>query len=380
MSIFDYFTTKPVWWARGKDTDPTRNQGGGIALSTRETQPTGPWSGAFGKWEPRSKSPYLLESLREALPILDGAINRLVTMDGIIAVEGDNDKLVAEIEEWMRNVPVNDLESGYQAFYSSQGAEHYEQGVGVGEFVYEAKGRDVIGLRVADSKGIGFVRGEDRMHVFYRAPGVDKDWRPDGLGTVESILRGAVRSFGEAGAALAQHGYVELDTAQCVFALHRPEADNPYGTSILRSLPFVAQILLKMENATGRSWERFGDPPFHVHYSTKNRKISSEDALVRANTIAGNLAKALSGKSRGNSVDFATATAADDEVKIDVVGANGIALEIEQPARHMLEQIVAAFGLPPWMLGITWSQAAGIGEQQSVVVLQESQTRFERRR
>lgn len=374
----------PLTWLGSKltagDADPTRNQRGGIALSARETQPMGPWSGVFGQWQARSKSPWLLEALREALPILDGAINRMVTMDGIIGVEGGNDKLVAEIEEWVRNVPVNDLESGYQAFYSSQGAEHYEQGVGVGEFIYEPKGRDVIGLRVADSKGIGFVRGEDRLHVFYRAPGADKDWRPDGLGTVESILRGAVRGGATAGGVLNQHGYVELDPARCVFALHRPEADNPYGTSIMRSLPFVAQILLKMENASGRSWERFGDPPFHVHYSTKSRKVTGDEALKRAQTIAVDLAKALSGKSRGNSVDLATAAAAEDEVKLAIIGAAGIAMEIEQPARHMLEQIVAAFGLPPWMLGITWSQAAGIGEQQSVVVLQESQTRFELRK
>ncbi len=367
---------KPLEWFRRKqpDTDPTRNRGGGIALSARDTQPMGQWSDVFGSWQPRSKSPWLLEAMREALPVLDGGIGRLVTMDGIIEVEGGNDKLVQEIETWMRNVPVNDLECGYQAFYAGQGAEHYEQGIGVGEFVYDAKGRDVIGLRVADSKGIGFVRGEDRMHVFYRAPAADRDWRPDGLGTVESLLRGNVR--GDAITVLRGNGYVELDPSQCVFALHRPEADNPYGTSVLRSMPFVAQLLLKMENASGRSWERFGDPPFHVHYSTKNRKISADDALKRSQLIASDLAKALSAKARGNSMDLATAAAADDDVKVDVIGASGVALEIEMPARHMLEQIVAGFGLPPWMLGITWSQAAGIGEQQSVVVLQESQTRF----
>jgi SPP1 gp7 family putative phage head morphogenesis protein len=373
---------KPMDWFRRKtsDTDPTHNQGGGIAASTRDTLPMGAWSSTFANWQPRSKSPWLLEALREALPILDGGINRLVTLDGIIEVEGANEKLVDEIREWMRNVPVNDLESGYQAFYASLGAEHYEQGVGVGEFIYDSKGRDVIGLRVADSKGIAFVRAENRLQVYYRAPGSDHDLRSDGLGTVESILRGTSGTPVSQGATLKGNGYVELDPAQCVFALHRPEADNPYGTSILRSLPFVAQILLKMENASGRTWERFGDPPFHVHYATKNRKISADDALKRANTIATNLAKALTGKSRGNSVDLATAAAADDEIKLEIIGAQGIALEIEAPARHMLEQIVSAFGLPPWMLGITWSQAAGIGEQQSVVVLQESQTRFELRK
>jgi SPP1 gp7 family putative phage head morphogenesis protein len=364
----------PRGWFRRKDAmDSTRNQGGMLALSQRESNPMGAWSGVIGQWEPRAKSPYLYEALREAIPILDGGINRLVTLDGILTVEGDNDALVQEIDTWMRNVPVNDLEYGYQAFYAAQGAEHYEQGVGVGEFVYDKRGRDVIGLRVADSKGIAFVRDTDRMRVFYRAPLADRDLRPDGLGAVEQLLSGTAR--GDVISGLVGYGYNELEPRQCVFALHRPEADNPYGTS----MPFVAQILLKMENASGRAWERFGDPSFHVHYSTKNRKVDSAEADRRARTIAQDLAKALQGKARGNSVDLSTAAALDDDVKVEIIGANGLVLEIEAPARHMLEQIVAGFGLPGWMLGVTWSQAAGIGEQQSVIVLQESQTRFELR-
>lgn len=347
---------------------------GGIAASIREVDSMGAWSGVLGKWQPRSRSPYLLEALREAIPILDGGIGRMVTMDGIIEVEGGNDALVQEIEEWMRNVPVNDLETGFQAFYTAHGAEHYEQGVGVGEIVMDKRGREVEGLRVADSKGIFFAREDGVLHTLYRAPDPDPDRRADGLGKIEQLMRGTVR--GDLMAGLRTIGYVDLDPRQLVYALHKPEADNPYGTSILRSMPFVAQILLKMENASGRAWERFGDPSFHVHYSTKNRKIDSAEARKRANTIATDLAKALAGKARGNSVDLATAAAADDEVTVEVIGAEGLVLEIEQPARHMLEQIVAGFGLPPWMLGITWSQAAGIGEQQSVVVLQESQTRF----
>lgn len=365
------------WFGRKDALDSTRNQGGMLAAAQRQSSPMGAWSGVIGQWQPRARSPYLLEALREAIPILEGGINRLVTLDGIITVEGDNDALVQEIDTWMRNVPVNDLECGYQAFYAGQGAEHYEQGVGLGEFIYDRRGRDVIGLRVADSKGLAFVRETDRLRVFYRTPEATRDLRPDGLGAVEQLLSGTTR--GDTVSGLRSEGFVELDARQCSFALHRPEADDPYGVSILRSMPFVAQILLKMENAAGRAWERFGDPSFHVHYGTKNRKVDAAEADRRARAIAADLAKALQAKARGNSVDLSTAAAMDDEITIGVIGANGTALEIEAPARHILEQIVAGFGLPGWMLGVTWSQAAGIGEQQSVIVLQEAQTRFELR-
>src|SRR5690606_21877120 len=104
-------------------------------------------------------NPHLYEALREALPVLDGAINRLVTVDGIIRVRGGNDALVQEIErDLLDNIPVNDAEAGLQAFYSSQGGEVYEQGLGVGEMVMDGRGKELIALRVADSKGVAFSR------------------------------------------------------------------------------------------------------------------------------------------------------------------------------------------------------------------------------
>lgn len=363
---------------RGKSSEATRNQGGAIAASMRDQQGLGPWTDILGGWQPREASPYLYEALKEAVPMLDGGLGRMVTLDGILEVEGGNDKTVAVIEEWMRNVPVNDLENGYQAAYASQGEELYEQGHGIIESVFDSKGKEVIGLRVADSKGTAFVREEDRLRIFYRAPRRDVDRRPDGLRQVERILRGEVRGA-VTSAALVAVDYVELDPAQLVVSVHRPEADNPYGTSMLRSVPFVAQILLRMQNCTGQTWTRFGDPSYHVQFATKSPKIDATAAQQRADRIAADLGRAMAHKAKGNSVDLATGVGMNDSITIGVIGAVDEALEIEMPARHMIEQIVAAFGIPAWMLGVTWAQAAGIAEPQSELVLQDSRTRFARR-
>lgn len=365
----------PRTWFGGKSAEPTRNQGGGIALSIREQDAMGPWSAALGSWTPRNNAPWLYEALKEAVPMLDGGLGRMVTLDGILEVEGDNDKVVAVIEDWMRNVPVNDLETSYQSAYASQGGECYEQGHGIVEWIYDAKGREVIGLRVADSKGTAFLRDTDRMRIFYRAPGTERDRRNDGLDQVERILTGQVRRPPSSGM-LIKAGYVELDPSQLVVSVHRPEADNPYGTSLMRSVPFVAQNLLRMQNAVGRVWTRFGDPSFHIEFSTKSAKIDGPEAQRRANRIASDLATALKAKESGNSVDLATGVSANDTIAIKIIGAVDEALEIEMPARHMIEQIVAAFGIPAWMLGVSWAQAAGIAEPQSELVLQDSRTRF----
>lgn len=373
---------KPVYWLRTKlaeYADPSRNQGGVVATSMRDSKPMGAWSPLFDNWEPRAVSPYLYEALKEAIPMLDGGLGCLVMLDGILEVEGDNDALVAEITDWMENVPVNDSEVGYQAAYSGWLEELYEQGHGVTEFVLDAKGRDVVGLRVADSKGTAFMRDSDRMRLFYRAPSNAGARRPDGLDGVENLLRGSVRGQVTA-SALANVGYVELDPRQLVIGLNRPEADNPYGTSMLRSLPFVAQILLRLQNATGRVWERFGDPSYHVSYQAGSRMVDSAEAKRRADAIVRDIGVAMGAKARGNSADIATGVGKEDKIQIEIVGAKGEELEIEMPARHMIEQIVAQFGFPAWMLGVSWAQPSGLGEPQSELVLQSARTRFAKRK
>lgn len=342
----------------------------------------GIWQDALGGYVPREVNPHLYEALREAIPVLDGAINRLVTVDGIIRVKGGNDALVQEIErELMDSIPVNDAEHSLQAFFASQGGEMYEQGLSVGEMVMDKRGRELIALRVADSKGLAFSRAQTgKLLWWYRPPSRQRGTRGDGTDTVEAVLRASYPS-GDMAGWLTANNYVELDPSRMVYTALMPEADNPYGTSLLRSMEFVSQILLKIQNATGAAWDRFGDPPMQLIYKVKNRAIAGDQAALdrRQKVLADSLAKVLNAKRSGNSADFVQAIGADDEIKIEVIGAQDQILEIEMPAQHMLEQIVAKTGLPSWMLGFHWSTAERLAKFQSEMVLQESRTRFARR-
>lgn len=38
----------------------------------------------------------------------------------------------------------------------------------------------------------------------------------------------------------------------------QPEAGAPYGTSLLRSMPFLTELLLKIYHSMGQTWERAG--------------------------------------------------------------------------------------------------------------------------
>ena len=58
----------------------------------------GVWGGALNGFVPREVNTYFYEALRSALAPIDGGIARLVTMDGILRVEGGNDKLIQAIQ------------------------------------------------------------------------------------------------------------------------------------------------------------------------------------------------------------------------------------------------------------------------------------------
>lgn len=348
----------------------------GANVTARESRPEGPYSAIFESWVAREVNPWLYEAIREAVGPIDGAINRIVTLDGIVKAQAESDALQRELDDWMEGVQVNDLEQGFQAFYRSQGNELYEQGCTIGEFVLDERARDVVRLNVADSKGIYFRRPGGVLEVWYAPPGAVRG-RRDGTDQIERVLRNTYPQAGQIN--LNDYGYRPIDPSRLVYAGFNNEADNPYGVSLMRSTEFDARALLTMKNALHRVWDRFGDPSFVVTYKTKS-KADPGVLETRRTTLANNLAEVMRIKRSGNSADFVNAVGKDDDLEIAVLGADGQVLEIEMPARHVLESIVSKTGVPAWMLGFHWSTAERLAQRQGEMALQESRTRFASRR
>ena len=59
------------------------------------------------------------------------------------------------------------------------------------------------------------------------------------------------------------------------------------------------------------------------------------------------------------------------DVQIKVIGADNQILDSEIPVRQMLEQIVAKTGIPPFMLGLSWSSTERMSQQQSDALTSE---------
>ncbi len=59
------------------------------------------------------------------------------------------------------------------------------------------------------------------------------------------------------------------------------------------------------------------------------------------------------------------------DVDIKVIGADNQILDAEVPVRLILEQLVARTGIPPFMLGLSWSTTERMSTQQADILTSE---------
>lgn len=59
------------------------------------------------------------------------------------------------------------------------------------------------------------------------------------------------------------------------------------------------------------------------------------------------------------------------DVDIKVIGADNQILDSEVPVRQILEQLIARTGIPPFLLGLSWSSTERMSTQQADMMTSE---------
>jgi hypothetical protein len=59
------------------------------------------------------------------------------------------------------------------------------------------------------------------------------------------------------------------------------------------------------------------------------------------------------------------------DVDIKVIGADNQILDSETPVRQILEQLIARTGIPPFLLGLSWSSTERMSAQQADLMTSE---------
>ncbi|MBQ8028613.1 MAG: serine/threonine protein phosphatase [Clostridia bacterium] len=275
----------------------------------------------------------LYKSLREAVPIIDAAIYKLIRLLGKFSVSTGNKRIDKELSIFLDNVSVGGTRMGINAFLATFFEQLLTYGTAVGEMIIS--GGTLSHLYNADLKSVSLSHGKSPVEIIVSAD--------NGMGRFEPVR------------------YPQL-ILTCV---HNPEPGNIYGTSILKGLPFVSDILLKIYNTIGVNWERVGNIRYAVTYKPQNDALDKAYAKERAMTVASEWSKAMDGN--GPVKDFV----AVGDVSIKAIGADNQILDSEIPVRQMLEQIVAKMGIPPFLLGLSWSSTERMSYQQADILTSE---------
>ena len=340
------------------------------------SSPQGILTSYFQDYYLRKVSGDFYEALREGIPVIDSAIRRLISLNGTIKVIGDNAAIVKELEDFCLNVPVNGHQKGIHAFLENFSNEAFEQGFSLPEFIATPKLDDIAELRVPDSKQIIFRRNANgTTEPWYRylsgttPAAVNRYASPATL--VERILSATYNQ-----SLYINSGWEEkLNPANKLYFSINNENTDPYGVSLMRSMEFCSKLLMTMQNSIGNVWERFGDPSYHVKYKTNKKDLGQDTLEARRQKIQTDFDSAIRAKRLGKSADFVSAISQDAEMEIKIIGHEGQVLEMEIPARHVLEQIVSKTGLPAWMLGIYWSTTERMATLEVEAALQDAKIR-----
>ena len=309
-----------------------RKKQGELRVQLREAQHH-PF-GLLGDYEPlREGEVRLYRSIREAVPIVDAAIGRLVRLVGGVQVRAG--ARTDALREFLRTVPAGRGQRGLSAFLDTYMDCLLVCGRAVGEIVLTAHRDQVAAILCADPERVGIREGDNPL-----------DFRLCARQTNGTMVEAPAQEL-------------------LLFTPFQAESDHPYGVSMLRSLPFMTDVLLKIYQAIGTNWERMGNARFAVVY--KPEKGESAWARERGGEIAQAWSQAMNTSRDGSVRDFV----AVGDVDIKVIGADNQILDSEVPVRQVLEQIVSVTGIPPFLLGLSWSSTERMSAQQADMLTTE---------
>jgi hypothetical protein len=139
------------------------------------------------------------------------------------------------------------------------------------------------------------------------------------------------------------------------------------GRSVLRGLPVLSSVLLRIYECIGQNFDRVGNVRYAVTYkpsSDSSEKMFSKD---RAMQIAKEWAEGMNASQHGQVRDFI----AVGDVDIKAIGADNQMIDTEVPVRQILEQLLSKLSIPPFLLGLSWSSTERMSSQQADMLTSE---------
>ena len=272
--------------------------------------------------------------MREAIPVLDAAVVKMVRLCGGFEVKCQTAEAQQKLNGFLRMMPCGHGQMGIESFLSGYLDSLLTYGRAVGELV--VAGGKLRAVCWGDVTTLEVQEGDNAL---------------------ETVLWG-----------MDEHGLMRPLPYQhlLLFTTWHPEPAHPYGVSLFRGMPFLADILLKIYNTIGSNWERAGNVRYSV-ICKGGEDLDPVTAQERGKAVATEWARAMEESKNGTVRDFV----AVGDVEIKVIGGEAPILDSEVPVRQILEQLVAKTGIPPFLLGLSWSTTERMSTQQADLLTSE---------
>ena len=279
----------------------------------------------------------LYRAIREAVPLVDACIYKIIRLCGGVSAVCADPQAERELRRFLERVPTGRGQRGVNAFLDQYLDSMLVFGRGIGEMVPTGDGRDIAALLCGRVEDVQIQEGDSPLDFTLCA--MDQYGRMAPLPRQELLL----------------------------FTPFNPETYAPYGVSLLRSMPFLTELLGKIYHAIGANWERMGNVRFAVVYRPREGELDRGMAQERSRQLASEWSRAMESTRSGSVRDFV----AVGDVDIKVIGADNQILDSSVPIRQILEQLVSKTGIPPFMLGLSWSSTERMSAQQSDLLTTE---------
>ena len=164
---------------------------------------------SLSSYNPTSPDMELYRSLREAIPVIDAALYKLIRLLGNFEIICSDKEAEKELRDFLQSVNVGGTRQGINAFISSYFEQLLTYGTAVGEICTD--GRSITHLFNADLRTISLSYGENPLDVIVSS---------ESSGTFTPVK------------------YPSL----VLLSVHNPEPGKLYGNSILKGLPFKIEL------------------------------------------------------------------------------------------------------------------------------------------
>lgn len=283
---------------------------------------------------PSSVEPFekeLYDRLRFAVPIIDAALTKIVRLTGGYRVLCSDRRFQPELDSFMENVPVGLTGKSIGNFTDNFLDSLLTYGSAAGEIVVDSSTRRIAGLYNGDVSVLSVSAGADLLTRKYS---------------------------------------VRCENGQLIPVAH-PErivyASLTGGRSLLRGLPALSSILLRIYQCIGQNFDRAGNVRYAVTYKPSPDSGEMVYSRERAMQIAREWADGMNSARYGQVKDFV----AVGDIDIKVIGAENQLFDTNVPVRQLLEQIMAKLSIPPFLLGLNWSSTERMSAQQADILTSE---------